>query len=67
MFIAELKPLMQSIDRRIDVLLARLVEQENEINDLKKSHDTAARQIEQYVTELEQIRNYYVNSKNNIK
>jgi len=58
---------MQCIDQRADILLTKLDEQKKEIDNLKNDYKIAMKQIEEYVTELEQIRNHYVNSNNNIK
>ena len=65
--IIKLKSLMQSIDRSVDVLLTEIEDQKKEIANLKNDYKIAAKQIEEYVTELEQIRNHYVNSNNNTK
>ena len=65
--IIKLKSLMQSIDRSVDVLLTEIEDQKKEIANLKNDYKIAAKQIEEYVTELEQIRNHYVNSNNNAK
>jgi|APCry1669193128_1035447.scaffolds.fasta_scaffold215974_2 hypothetical protein len=65
--IIKLKSLMQSIDQSVDVLLTEIADQKKEIANLKNDYKIAVKQIEEYVTELEQIRNHYVNSNNNTK
>jgi hypothetical protein len=65
--IVQLKSLMQSIEKGVDQLLAEIAEQKKEIANLQNNYKIATKQIEGYVTELEQIRNHYVNSNNNAK
>lgn len=65
--------LIHEINDNIDGLNKKLAKQENLIQDLKsqneglkqKNHDTLD-QIKEYIEELEQIRNHYVDNNNNI-
>jgi len=64
--------LIQEINDNIDGLNKKLVKQDSVIQDLKSqnenlkqnNHDTLD-QIKEYIEELEQIRNHYVDSNNN--
>lgn len=67
----DLFDLIHQTDRKIDELLNKLSKQEQLIadlevqnNDLKRSNQTTLSQIKEYIQELEQIRNHYVDSNN---
>jgi len=68
----DLFDLIHQTDRKIDELLNKLSKQEQMIsdleaqnNDLKRNNQTTLSQIKEYIQELEQIRNHYVDSNNN--
>jgi predicted RNase H-like nuclease (RuvC/YqgF family) len=67
----DLFDLIHQTDRKIDKLLNRISKQEQRIldletqnNDLKRSNQATLSQIKEYIKELEQIRNHYVDSNN---
>ena len=67
----DLFDLIHQTDRKIDKLLNRISKQEQRIldletqnNDLKCSNQATLSQIKEYIKELEQIRNHYVDSNN---
>ena len=67
----DLFDLIHQTDRKIDELLNKISKQEQRIldletqnNDLKCSNQAPLSQIKEYIKELEQIRNHYVDSNN---
>ncbi len=67
----DLFDLIHQTGRKIDELLNKLSKQEQVIaaleaqnNDLKRNNQTTLSQIKEYIQELEQIRNHYVDSNN---
>ena len=67
----DLFDLIHQTDRKIDKLLNRISKQEQRIldletqnNDLKRGNQETLSQIKEYIKELEQIRNHYVDSNN---
>ncbi len=67
----DLFDLIHQTDRKIDKLLNKISKQEQRIldletqnNDLKRSNQATLSQIKEYIKELEQIRNHYVDSNN---
>lgn len=64
--------LIKEIDSNIDGLLTKINNQEKIIHDLQSQNENlrlnnqkTLDQIKEYIKELEQIRNHYVNSNNN--
>jgi predicted RNase H-like nuclease (RuvC/YqgF family) len=67
----DLFDLIHQTDRKIDELLNKVSKQEQRIldletqnNDLKRGNQATLSQIKEYIKELEQIRNHYVDSNN---
>jgi predicted RNase H-like nuclease (RuvC/YqgF family) len=67
----DLFDLIHQTDRKIDELLNKISRQEQRIldletqnNDLKRGNQATLSQIKEYIKELEQIRNHYVDSNN---
>ena len=67
----DLFDLIHQMDRKIDELLNKVSKQEQRItdletqnNDLKRGNQETLSQIKEYIKELEQIRNHYVDSNN---
>ena len=67
----DLFDLIRQTDRKIDELLNKISKQEQRIldletqnNDLKRGNQATLSQIKEYIKELEQIRNHYVDSNN---
>ena len=67
----DLFDLIHQTDRKIDELLNKISKQEQRIldletqnNDLKRGNQETLSQIKEYIKELEQIRNHYVDSNN---
>ena len=67
----DLFDLIHQTDRKIDELLNKISKQEQRIldletqnNDLKRGNQATLSQIKEYIKELEQIRNHYVDSNN---
>ncbi|MBA2629138.1 MAG: hypothetical protein H0U78_03780 [Rickettsiaceae bacterium] len=67
----DLFDLIHQTDRKIDELLSKISKQEQRIldletqnNDLKRGNQATLSQIKEYIKELEQIRNHYVDSNN---
>jgi len=67
----DLFDLIHQTGRKIDELLNKLSKQEQVIaaleaqnNELKRNNQTTLSQIKEYIQELEQIRNHYVDSNN---
>ncbi len=67
----DLFDLIHQTGRQIDELLNKLSKQEQVIadleaqnDDLKRNNQTTLSQIKEYIQELEQIRNHYVDSNN---
>ena len=67
----DLFDLIHQTGRKIDELLNKLSKQEQVIadleaqnNELKRNNQTTLSQIKEYIKELEQIRNHYVDSNN---
>jgi predicted RNase H-like nuclease (RuvC/YqgF family) len=67
----DLFDLIHQTDRKIDELLNKISKQEQRIldletqnNDLKRGNQKTLSQIKEYIKELEQIRNHYVDSNN---
>ncbi|MEA0970773.1 hypothetical protein Megvenef_00742 [Candidatus Megaera venefica] len=67
----DLFDLIHQTGRKIDELLTKLSKQEQVIadleaqnNELKRNNQTTLSQIKEYIQELEQIRNHYVDSNN---
>lgn len=67
----DLFDLIHQTGRKIDELLTKLSKQEQVIadleaqnNELKLNNQTTLSQIKEYIQELEQIRNHYVDSNN---
>ena len=63
---------IHQIGDKIDGLIAKSAKQEKQIaslmiqnEELKKGNQVTLEQIKEYIQELEQIRNHYVNSNNN--
>ena len=66
--------LIKNIDEKLESLLSKLKERDREIAELKiqnkslkENNQATLSQIKEYIQELEQIRNHYVNSNNNTK
>lgn len=67
----DLLQVIKEISSKIDLLQNELVSKENKINDLQAKNDelldnnhSTLSQIEEYIKELEVIRNHYVANKN---
>ena len=67
----DLFDLIHQTDRKIDELLNKISKQEQRIldletqnNDLKRGNQETLSKIKEYIKELEQIRNHYVDSNN---
>lgn len=67
----QLIDVINQISKKIDTLNAKLGRQEHQISDLKsqnedlkKGNQATLGQVKNYIQELEQIRNHYVNSNN---
>ncbi|MDC0864580.1 hypothetical protein OAP56_01340 [Rickettsiaceae bacterium] len=65
---------IHKINDQVDKLIGKLDEQARHIKDIEqknrnlvKNNESTSSQIEEYVKELEQIRNHYVDSNNNTK
>jgi chromosome segregation ATPase len=65
---------IHKINDQVDELIGKLDEQARHIKDIEqknrnlvKNNESTSRKIEEYIKELEQIRNHYVDSNNNTR